>query len=83
MLGTFLFDVNRLVGTGGDAYPVEVTPGLVDRGETIKDRNGMLRTDEDAGAGATALPEIDDDLGHTKPLLEGTRTLPAKVTNRP
>lgn len=75
--------VNRLVGTGGDADSVEVTLGLVDRGESIKDRNGMLRTDEDAGTGTTALLEIDDDLGHTEPLLEGTWTLSAKRISRP
>jgi hypothetical protein len=80
--GTFLFKVNRLVGTGGDAYPVEVTLGLVDRGETINDGDGMLRTGEDAGTGTTALLEINDDLGHTETFLEGTWTVPAKVTNR-
>jgi len=72
LLGTFLFKVNRLVGTGDDAYPVEVTLGLVDRGETIEDRNGMLRTDEDAGTGTTAFLAINDDLGHTETFLEGT-----------
>ena len=71
-LGMFLVrEMNRLVGASGDAYPVEVTPGLIDRGETIKDRNGMPRTDYDAGTGTTALLEIDDDLSHTETFLEG------------
>jgi len=83
LLGTFLFKVNRLVGTGGDTDPVEVTLGVIDRGETINDRDGMLRTDEDAGSGTTALLEINDDLGHTETFLEGTGTLPTKVTSRP
>ena len=68
----FLFKVNRLVGTGGDAYPVEVTLGLIDRGETINDRDGMPWTDQDAGTGTTAFFEINDDLGHTETVLKGT-----------
>ena len=58
------------MGTGGDAYPVEITLGLIDRGETVKDRNGMLRTDEDAGTRTTAFLEINDDLAHTRTFLE-------------
>jgi hypothetical protein len=65
-------EMNCLMGTGGDAYPVEVTPGLINRGETIKNGNGMLRTDEDAGTGPTTLLEINKDLGHTKTFLEGS-----------
>ena len=64
-------EMNRLVRAGGDAYPVQVTPGLVDRGKTIVNRNGMLRTDENAGTGTAALLEINDDLGHTETFLEG------------
>jgi hypothetical protein len=57
-------EMNCLVRTGGNAYPVEVTPGLINRGESVKDRNGLVRTDEDAGPGAAALLQINDDLGH-------------------
>jgi hypothetical protein len=32
----------------------------------------MLRTDQDAGTGTTALLEINDDLGHTQTFLKGT-----------
>jgi hypothetical protein len=71
LIGTFLFKVDGLVGTGDDADPVQVTPGLVDRGKTIVNRNGMLRTDENAGTGTAALLEINDDLGHTETFLEG------------
>lgn len=79
---TFLFKVNRLVRTGGDAYPIEVTPGLIDRGETINDRDGMPRTDENAGTGTTALLQINDDLGHTETFLESTRILLARANSR-
>jgi len=74
-------EMNCLVGTGGDAYPVQVTPGLIDRGETIKNGNGMPRTDEDAGAGTAALLEINDDLGHTETFLEGALVLSEEVTS--
>jgi hypothetical protein len=63
--------VDRLVGTGGDAYPVEVTLGLIDRSQAIDDRDGTPRTDQNAGTGTTAFFEIHDDLGHTETFLKG------------
>ena len=74
-------EIDGLVGTGGNAYPVEVTPGVIDPGETIEDRNRMLRTDEDAGPATMALLEINDDLGHNETFLEGALVLSAEVTS--
>jgi hypothetical protein len=64
-----LGEMNRLVGTGRDANAVEITLGLIHDGNAIRDGDGILGADEDAGAGAAALLRINHNLGHAEAFL--------------